>query len=153
MKCKHIIIAALLCAAPQLSSAALINDMQSCQGLLDFIDQKLDNAPDKYETADVTTVRKGLAQYNDYIQSEIVTPGLLSFNGGDAKKAEQMQGQVDAYKVTLVNGYQARYPQNRLFSDHAISVNNCAQKAVPAGEALENLKAALNTMLKLAQLN
>ena len=46
-----------------------------------------------------------------------------------------------------------RYPQNRLFSDYAIAINNCAKKSVPSGQELEDLKAALNTMLKLAELN
>ncbi|PLY06086.1 MAG: hypothetical protein C0625_10670 [Arcobacter sp.] len=130
-----------------------INDMQSCQGLLDFIDGKLSSAPAKYSSNDVKTIRNGLKQYNDYIQKEIVTPGLIKFNGGDTTKANAMQKQVDIYKLALVNGYKTRYPQNRLFIDHAVAVNNCAKKAVPSGQALENLKAALNTMIKLAKMN
>ena len=134
-------------------AAPSINDMQGCQGLLDFVDGKLSNAPAKYHTSDVKTVRVGLKQYNDYIQNEIVTPGLVKFNKGNISKANAMQKQVDAYKLTLVKGLKTRYPQNRLFMDHAVAVNNCAKKAVPSGQALENLKAALNTMVKLSKLN
>jgi hypothetical protein len=134
-------------------AAGLINDMQSCQGLIDFIDSKLDSAPAKYEKGDVKKVRKGLDGYNQYIQREIVEPGLLKFNGGDEAKAGAMQKQVDAYKQTLVKQYEARYPQNRLFTDHAVAVNNCAKKAVPSGQDLEALKVALNTMVELAKMN
>lgn len=145
-------ITALLCLTPQLSTAAgLINDMQACQALIQFVNIKLDSAPATYNNAAITNVRIGLNSYNNYIQTEIVTPGLLQFNGGDATKAEAMQVQVNTYKTTLVKQYEARYPQNRLFTDHAVALNNCAKKAVPAGEALAELKTALNAMVELAK--
>jgi len=145
---------ALLLLIPQLSMAAgLINDMQSCQGLIEFIDKKLDSAPSKYEKSHVKKVRKGLEGYNQYIQREIVWPGLLQFNGGDKTKANDMQKQIEAYKQTLVKQLDARYPQNRLFTDQAIAVNNCAKKAVPSGQELEGLKEALTIMVELAKMN
>lgn len=151
---KKILLASLVCVIPQLSIAApSINDMQTCQGLLDFLQIKLKKSPAKYSPADVAKVRKGLKGYNQYIQSQIVTPGLVKFNKGDKAKASAMQKQVDAYKLTLVKGYQQRYPQNRLFLDHAIAVNNCAKIAVPSGQALNELKVALNTIVALAKLN
>ena len=64
-----------------------------------------------------------------------------------------MQKQVDAYKSTLVKSFKTRYTANRIYTDQAIAVNNCAKKAVPAGQALEDLKEALNLMVKLAQMN
>ncbi len=134
-------------------AAPSINEMQGCQGLIDFVNAKLVSTSAKYPASDVKNIRVGLKQYNDYIQQEIVTPGLIKFNGGDQVKANAMQKQVDAYKLTLVKGLNVRYPQNRLFTDHAIQVNNCAKKAVPSGQALENLKVALTTMVKLAKMN
>lgn len=151
---KKLVLAVLLCVASPFSVAAgLINQMQSCQGLIDFLDAKLESAPAKYALSDVAKVRKGLAGYNQYIQNEIVTPGLLQFNGGDQTKANVMQQQVDAYKQTLVKQLQARYPQNRLFTDHAVAVNDCAKKAVPQGAALDDLRDALNIMVTLAKMN
>lgn len=135
------------------NAAPSINDMQGCQALLEFLDDKLSSAPSKYTSANVKTVRKGLSIYNAYIQKEIVTPGLIKFNGGDKSKAKAMQVQVDAYKKTVVQSYEARFPQNRLFMDHAIAVNGCAKQAVPAGNDLQALKDALNTMVELAKLN
>ena len=64
-----------------------------------------------------------------------------------------MQKQVDTYKQSLVKQLEARYPKNRLFTDHAIAVNNCAKKAVPAGAELDELKEALNLMIKLAKIS
>lgn len=134
-------------------AAPSINDMQTCQGLLSFIDGKLSPAPSKYPNSDVKIVKLGLKQYNDYIQKEFVTPGLVKFNKGDISKANAMQKQVDTYKSNLVKGLNARYPQDRLFMDHAIALNNCAKQAVPSGQALENLKDALNTIIKLSKIN
>lgn len=152
MKFKRITLMALLCVLSQpVMASPSINDMQSCQGLLDFIDSKLDPAPSKYMPADVKKVRSAFKKYNEYIQQQIVSPGLLKFNGGDVAKANLMQKQVDAYKVSLSETLQKRYPQHRLFRDQVIAVNNCAKKAVPSGQALEELKKALFIMIELAK--
>ncbi|MEP0174955.1 MAG: hypothetical protein ABJH28_10685 [Paraglaciecola sp.] len=151
---KKLIMAGLLVTVSQSSMAVgLVNDMQLCQGVIEFVDNKLKKAPGHYDKADVKTVRQGLEAYNQYIQREIVAPGLLKFNGGDAEKTKQMQKQVDAYKSTVVNQLQSRYPQENLLTDHAISVNDCAKQAVPSGKDLDRLKDAVNTMVKLAQMN
>lgn len=150
---KILIIGLLLIFSKSSMAAGLINEMQSCQALIEFIDNKLDLAPSTYEQDDVNKVRKGLGTYNQYIQRQIVSPGLLQFNGGDKDKANQMQKQVDTYKQTLVKQLEARYPKNRLFTDHAIAVNNCAKQAVPSGGELDELKEALNLMVKLAKIS
>lgn len=149
---KLIVLGFLLMFTKASMAAGLINDMQSCQGLIDFVNTKLDSAPAHYDEADVKTVRTGLNAYNNYIQQEIVSPGLLKFNGGNQAKADQMQKQVDTYKHSLVKQYQKRYPQDRLFMDHAIALNNCTKKAVPSGQALEKLKKSMNTIVKLSKL-
>ena len=150
---KILIIGLLLIVSKSTLAAGLINEMQSCQAFIDFIDNKLNSAPSTYDPEDVKKVREGLGTYNQYIQRQIVSPGLLEFNGGDKDKANQMQKQVDTYKQTLVKQLEARYPQNRLFTDHAIQVNNCAKKAVPSGGELDELKEALNLMVKLANIS
>lgn len=141
-----VVLSSSLFASPSL------NDMQSCQGLLDFIDKKLEKAPSKYPSSDIKLIKDGLNKYNKYIQNEIITPGLANFNKGDYSKAKLMQKQVDAYKANLVKAYSKKYPQNRLYSDYAIAVNNCAKLAVPKGKALEKLKASLHTIIKLAKM-
>ena len=65
----------------------------------------------------------------------------------------KMQKQVDTYKQTLAKQLEARYPQNRLFTDHAIQVNNFAKKVVPSGGELDELKEALNLTVKLADIS
>jgi len=153
MRLKNLGFALFLTITPQLAmSAPSINDMQGCQGILDFVDKKLNTAPAKYPATDVQNIRKGLKGYNQYIQKDIVSPGLLTFTGGDKTKAIDLQKQIDAYKKTIVDSMMKRFPQNRLFSDHAISINNCAQQAVPSGQALEDLKVALHTIIKLAKM-
>lgn len=151
---KKIMILVLFSMTSSLSIAAgLINEMQSCQGLIAFIDGKLNSAPSKYSEADVVKVRTGLQAYSQYIQREIVTPGLLQAAGGDQIRANEFQKNVDTYKSTIVKKFETQYPQNRLFNDQAIGINNCAKKAVPSGQELEALKLALNIMVELAKLN
>ena len=152
MKLSSVILSVFLGFISQSSFAALINDMQTCQGQIMFIGTKLDAGAAKYPADDVKKVRQGLEGYDQYIQTKIVSPGLLKFVGGDQAKADEMQTQVDAYKKNIVSRLQKRYPQPRLFADHALSLNECAKQAVPAGQALENLKVALHTMLKLANI-
>ena len=151
MKIKLFALSIFACLSVTSLSANLINDMQGCQALIQHVENVLDEAPKTYPKSDVKNVRKGLADYNDYIQDEIVTPGLLKFNGGDKDKAKAMQDQVDAYKTTVVKAYDGKY-SGKLFTDHAVAINECAKKAVPAGDSLDALKTALSTMDKLAKL-
>jgi len=149
---KKLIIAILgLLAFTQSVSASLINEMQTCQALIEFVDYKLNDAPDSYAKEDVKLVRKAIKAYDEYIQDEIVTPGLIQFNGGDKGKAKDMQKQIDAYKETLVKGFKQRYSAPGIKTDQAVAMNNCAKKAVPEGEDLELLKKAVPLMVKLAQ--
>ncbi|KXJ53200.1 hypothetical protein [Neptuniibacter pectenicola] len=152
--CSPILLTALtLSLAMPATAAPSVNDMQQCQGIIDFVEYKLDNAPEKYPQADIKAVRVGLEGYDNFIQQEIVSPGLLKFNGGDATKAEAMQQQVDAYKLTIVNNFKKRYKDTRFYTDFAVAINECGKKSVPSGQALEDLKVALNTLVKLAKMN
>ncbi len=130
---------------------SLINDMQACQGLLDFMQQKLAKAADQYPTQRINDIQVALKNYDDYIQENIITPGLLEFNAGNQAKTQAMQSQVDAYKYAITQGLVARDGGPDLSSNHAVSLNNCAKKAVPAGQHLEDLKAAINDIVSLAQ--
>lgn len=127
----------------------LINDMQTCQGLINFLEVKLKNSDDKYNSEDIKIVLNGLDIYDNYIQKEIITPRLLKFNQNDKKKADTMQKQVDTYKESIVKAYQKRFPQNQLYMDFAVSLNNCTQKAVPSGDDLTDMKTSFNKMLEL----
>lgn len=153
MKIKNIFAIGLICLPLQAVTAnTLLNDMQACQGLLQFVDNKLESAPAKYPAADVKAIRKGLKQYNAFIQKDIITPGLLKFSAGDKAKSKLLQDQVNDYKKTVIKAYQSRYPQPRLFTDQAMAINNCAKKSVPTGQALKDLEVALKTIIKLAQI-
>jgi len=151
MKIKSVFLSLVACLSCNALSANLINDMQGCQALIDHVNDVLDKAPDAYAKKDVKNVQKGLELYNDYIQNEIVTPGLVKFNGGDKEKAKAMQAQVDDYKKTVISAYDKKY-KNKLYTDHAVAINECAKKAVPSGDSLEALKLALTTMVELAKL-
>lgn len=128
-----------------------INTMQTCQALLDFLEFKLQDVPAEYPLNKVKKVREGLIQYNEFIQKDIITPKLLQLNPGNKEKANSMQIKIDEYKAFLFDSYTKRFSTPHLVTDFAISVNNCAKEAVPSGEALENLKYAINTIVELAQ--
>lgn len=126
-----------------------INDMQTCQGLIDFVSLKLENLPKTYNKADVEVVQKGLNVYNNFIQKTFVKPGLLKFSQGDKKKAEGMQKQVDIYKVKVLKSYQNQYPYNKISQGFVKSLNECTQKAVPNGRDLTMLKTSFIKMVEL----
>lgn len=148
---KSLILAVTVLFSGFTSAQSLINDMQSCQALIEFVEQKLSSPPASYDEAKVTNILEGLGAYNTHIQETIVTPGLLKFNQGDKAKAQNMQLQVNTYKKSLIANFSSRYPENRMYTDYAVSLNNCTKKAVPEGEALEQLKVALNTIVALAR--
>jgi len=152
MKYKVLALIGVIIFSAQSFAAPSINDLQSCQALLDFVDDKLTQSPTSYPSSDIKLVRSGLDKYNDYIQKEVVSPSLLKFSGGDVGKAKAMQGQVDAYKKALVTSLHNRYKTPGVFTDHAIAINECAKKAAPSGKALDDLKTALETMIKLAKI-
>ncbi len=148
------VVVACLITLPSLAAAKpSVNEMQACQGMLDFVQARLAAAPANYPADDVAKVRDGLKRYNTYIQNDIVTPGLTSYSGGNTEQVALLQQQVDAYKSAIADRLKAQYKQNRLVTDHAIAVNECAKKAVPAGEDLEALREAVVTMVKLARMN
>ena len=129
-------------------ASSLINDMQTCQALLAFMDTKLSAADTTYAKEDVSKMKKGFAAYDEYIQNEIVTPGLLKFNGGDKIKADAMQRQVDQYKQILTKQLGMRYSQNKLFTDQVVAIDNCMKKAAPSSDGAEVLRVAVETLTK-----
>jgi hypothetical protein len=132
-------------------AAPSINDMQACQAYLDFVDNKLTDLKDAYSADDISTIRSGLGNYNQHIQRNIITPGLLEFTGNDAQKASETQLQIDAYKTHLSESLKQKYQEDKLLSDYAIIVNDCAKKAMPAGQILQELKSALELIVDLAK--
>lgn len=127
-----------------------INEMQTCQGLLNFVSLKLENLPSTYEEDDLAIIEKGLSAYDKYIQNVFVSPGLLKFSGGNKSKASTLQKQVDTYKNSIVKSYQNQYPYNKLSMDFAQFINKCTKKAMPKGNDLAILKASLFKMVELA---
>lgn len=128
---------------------ASINDMQTCQGLIEFLKIKLKDSNEKYNTEDINNVLKGLNAYDKYIQNNIVSPDLIKFYQGDKNKANAAQKQIDIYKQSIVEKYQQRFPQKQLYMDLAISLNNCTQKAVPVGKDFDDLKISFTKLVEL----
>lgn len=148
---KTLIAIFLLLSANSIFAKASINDMQQCQALINFIQNTLQPIPDNYTEVEVSTVLKGLTAYDNYIQKDIINPGLLAFNKNDQAKADAMQKQIDAYKTQVTKAYGQRYPQKKLFTDHAVALNECAKKSAPKGEDLTALKASLEMIMSLAK--
>ena len=152
LKCRMstIVLIAVTLLSFQVSAARpSINDMQTCQGLIDFVSLKLEGLPLTYNKADVEIAQKGLDAYNKYIQSTFISPGLLTFSQGDKNKAEALQEQVNIYKVKVVKSYENQYPYNKLSKGFIKSLNECTQKAVPNGHDLNMLKNAFIKMVDM----
>ena len=67
-------------------AAPLVNQMQGCQGILDFVNVKVSQASDLYSKNDVSVIKKGLDAYNSYIQNEIITPSIAATVANDKNK-------------------------------------------------------------------
>jgi hypothetical protein len=131
--------------------AASINDMQGCQAYLDFVDTKLDDLNDTYSADVLSTIRSGLGNYNQHIQRTIITPGLLEFTGNDVQKANETQLQIDAYKRHVTESLKHKYQDDKLLSDYAVVLNDCAKKAMPEGKVQQELKTALELIVSLVK--
>lgn len=151
MKLKYIfpIMAASLFCFPAAAKPSL-NDIQGCQAVLDFVDARV-GAVSKYDEKDVKIIQSALRDYNKFLQDEHIAPGLLAFTGGDENKAKAFQTQIDAYKLTIVQGLEQRHPQPRIFTDQAVTINGCYSKAPMSADKTPVMKEALETMVKLAK--
>lgn len=132
---------------------ASAQNMQSCQGLIDFLQIKLKGAAGKYSASDIQMVSKGLGVYNRYIQTEVVTPSLVKFSQGDTAKAQALQGQVDALRASIVKDYSSRFPENKLYMDFVVALNNCTKNSVPKGNDFDVVKASMLKMVEMIKQN
>jgi hypothetical protein len=132
-------------------AAPAANDMQTCQAMMDIVEDKLTQTPNLYAEADIDKVKKGLQLYNQFIQDELIDPTVIYLSNGDQSKIQNMKQQLLEHKMAVVQKFQARYPQAKLNTDQVIAINNCAKKAMPKGEVLQSLKISLTTMLALAR--
>ena len=127
-----------------------VNKAQECQAVLDFTIERVESVA-KYDAAKVKTVTKGLRAYEAFLQSEHVEPGLLEFTGGDKKAAAEYQKQIDAYKAQLVTGLKAKHPQERIFTDQAVAINNCYTAAPMGDDKLKMMTDSVQGIVALAQ--
>lgn len=137
-----IILIGLFCQPA--SAEKLIGDMQTCQGLLDFLDKKLASSK-TYSKSDVEKARKGLNAYNEYIQNNLISPRL-------AKMGEQgsaIQKQVIEYRQAVASQYQKRFAADKIVFDNLMALDNCTKKLMPTGKTLDELKASLKVMIEM----
>ena len=127
-----------------------VNKAQECQAVLDFTIERVESVK-KYDKADVKTVTKGLRSYDAFLQTEHVTPGLLEFTNGDKSAASDYQKQIDAYKAKIVQGLKAKHPQERIFTDQAVMINNCYTSAPMGDDKLQIMTEAVQGIVALAK--
>jgi len=127
-----------------------VNQAQECQAVLDFTIERVESVK-KYDTADVKTVTKGLRAYNAFLQSEHVTPGLLEFTQGDKAAAADFQKQIDVYKAKIVQSLKAKHPQERIFTDQAVAINNCYNSAPMGDDKLKMMTDSVQGLVALAK--
>lgn len=127
-----------------------VNKAQECQAVLDFTIERAESVK-KYDKGDVKTVTKGLRAYNAFLQTQHVTPGLLEFTKGDKPAAADYQKQIDAYKLKIVQGLKAKHPQERIFTDQAVAINNCYSSAPMGDDKLQMMTDAVQGLVALAK--
>lgn len=127
-----------------------VNKAQECQAVLEFTIERVKSVK-KYDKADVKTVVKGLKAYEAFLQTDLVNPGLLEFTGGDKKAAAEYQKQIDTYKAQLVTAFKAKHPQDRIFTDQAVAINNCYTAAPMGDDKLQMMTDSVQGIVALAQ--
>ncbi|MBT0586999.1 hypothetical protein [Alteromonas oceanisediminis] len=132
-------------------AAPSINEMQTCQGLLDYLYEKTQSTNLIYAPSDKEIIAKGLQQYDDFIQETFITPGLQSFVESTDTQVSTLQAQIDDYKVSLVEQLRLQYAEEKFVMNEVVSLNNCTKKAVPSGNALGDLKQAMERMIALVK--
>ena len=148
--------------APLVATLALLNsqvsmarpsmdDVKVCQGLMDFIQLKLNDSRAKYSAKDINVMAKGVNDYNAFIQEHFVTPGLAFQTLGDEKKAIALQEDINTYKKNLVEKFQRQFPQKQLELEFAVSLNDCTKKVTPQGKIGKSVQATLVTMVNLTK--
>lgn len=149
---KSTIGAVLLIGSATLSAHAKmsINQAQECQAVLDFTIERVESVK-KYDSAAVKTVVQGLRAYEAFLQNDHVTPGLLEFTKGDKAAAAEYQKQIDAYKSQIVTGLKAKHPQNQIFADQAVTINNCYTAAPMGDDKLQMMTDSVQGIVALAQ--
>ena len=111
-----------IAAGPMAAQAKIsVNDAQACQAVLDFTIERVESVV-KYDKADVAVVTKGLRAYEAFLQSNHVTPGLLEITNGD-----------------------------QIFTDQAVSINNCYTNAPMGEESLQMMTDAVQGIVELAR--
>jgi hypothetical protein len=133
------------------SASPSINDISTCQATVAFVAKKANELQAKYGATDVETVSSALTRYHDFLQTEHMAPGLSALNSGDVAKTEAMQGQIDEYQDQLGEALTQKFPQARLFAEHAVLVNNCYALAPMGGAGTAKMKIALETLIRLAK--
>lgn len=145
---------ALICVAVAVATPALakpsINDVQGCQAVVDFTIERIGDV-EKYNKTAVKSAQTTLRAYNDFLQSEHITPGLQAYAGGDTAQVKSLQTQIDAYKTNLVEAFKARHPQPRIFMDQLVAIDGCYTKAPMDAAGTEKMKAALMAVMAMAQ--
>ena len=135
--------------ATSVTAKPSINDAQQCQAVIDFTIARIGGV-DKYDAEKVATITAGLTQYEAFLQSDHIDPGLLAFTGNDAAKAAEFQTQIDAYKAQIVTALNAKHPQPRIFTDQAVAIDNCYTAAPMDAAGTEVMTTTLQTLLALA---
>ena len=145
-------LTSLLVGASSMTAQAKmsVNQAQTCQAILDFTIERVESVS-KYDKASVKTVTTGLRAYESFLQTEHVTPGLLEFTKGDQKAAADYQTQIDTYKGQLVAGLKAKHPQDRIFTDQAVSIDGCYTSAPMGDDKLQMMTDAVQGIVSLAQ--
>ena len=140
-----------MCLSLSAHAAPSINDISGCQATLAFIAEKADSVEAKYGATDVETVSAALSTYGAFLQAAHMAPGLSALNGGDVAKTDAMQAQVSQYQDTLKEALAKKYSQPRLFSDHAVMINNCYAIAPMDEGQTAMMKTALATLIEMAK--
>ena len=127
-----------------LAASTSLNEMHSCLALVNFVDSKIATAA--YEENDKSAIKKGLLDYSQYLDKDVINPKLLQMYGGNQAQATLMKRLFVRQQVKFTEYLNDRYAERKLKSDYAVAIRKCSVKTRTEGDVAHSLIQAIDIM-------
>lgn len=144
---RHALLISCLIATPSIFAATSINAIHSCLALVEFVSSKVVNAK-IYTDSEKGIIQKGLLEYGNYLDHDIINPKLLKLYGGNEAQANLMKKLFTRQQNSFVKYLDDRYAEPKIPTDYKVAIQECSIKTGTQGDTVLSLKRALDTMAK-----
>lgn len=132
-----------------------LNDAQRCLGTLTFLNDRIDKAADIYPAADIKIVRKGIHQYYQFVNDQVMPIFIQHHSKGDKDRIKMIQKQNDEVSAYALDQGNKVYPDSLFREKYAQNIIECIKKGIVSKDeaATKNLEDSVLKMIELAKTN